>query len=104
MSSEAGQSESDVSRDLTSALAGVNPLFLKKSGAVSSYICSFGNVQTWSNRSGAAALSATNTSFQARSHRGHISLIQPAVIGPMVNIKAVAHRLGGQAGVQVFAD
>ena len=85
MGSEAGQSESDVCRDLTSALAGVNPLFLKKSGAVSRYICSFGNVQMWSNRSGAAALSATNTSFQVCSNRFPISLIQPTVVSAVMN-------------------
>ena len=76
MGSEAGQSESDEC-ELTSVSAEVNPFFLKKSGCVSQGTCSQDNIIMWSNRSGGASPSTTQTSVQTDSNPGNISSFKP---------------------------
>ena len=76
MGSEAGQSESDECV-LTSVSTEVNPFWLKKSGYVAQGTCSPDNVIMWSNRSGGASPSTTQTSVQAGSNRSHFSSFKP---------------------------
>ena len=76
----------DASSDLTSALA-VNRSSLK-SGSVSQGTCSPGNVKLVESLGGASPSAQTLQFRLAATH--NVGLIEPAVIGPMVDVEAVA--------------